>query len=66
MSAMRMPAQLASGTPRVMRNDWNGPRKSWAKKTTQIVPTVRITPSTAAAAGRGMLMPSVSSVRPDE
>ena len=37
-----------------------------AKKTTQIVPSVRITPSTKAARGRGMRTPSDSSVRPEE
>ena len=48
-----MPAHAASGTPRVMRNDWNGLMKLSAKKTTQIVPTVRMTPSMKAAAGAG-------------
>jgi len=47
-----IPAQAASGTPRVMRKLWNGPMKLSAKKTTQIVPRVRMTPSTSAAAGR--------------
>ena len=66
MSAIMIPAHAASGTPRVIRKLWNGPRKSSAKKTTQIVPRVRITPSTNAAAGRGMRTPSESSVRPEE
>ena len=63
---MRMPAQEASGTPRVMRKLWNGPRKSVAKKTTKMVPAVRIAPSIAAADGRGMRMPRLSRVRPEE
>ena len=63
---MRIPAQEASGTPSVMRKLWKGPRKSVAKKTTQMVPAVRISPSIAAAAGRGMSMPRLSSVRPEE
>ena len=66
MSAIMIPAHAASGTPSVMRNDWNGPMKLSAKKTTQIVPRVRITPSTKAAAGRGMRTPRESRVRPEE
>ncbi len=40
--------------------------KFCAKNATQIVPAVRITPSTAAAAGRGILMPRLIRVRPEE
>ena len=40
--------------------------KSSAKKTTQIVPRVRMTPSMSAAAGRGMRTPSESRVSPEE
>ena len=61
-----MPAHDASGTPSVMRNDWNGLMKLSAKNTTQIVPTVRMTPSTKAARVRGIRTPSDSRVRPEE
>ena len=63
---MRIPAQAAIGTPRVIRKLWKGPMKFCAKNATQIVPAVRITPSTAAAAGRGILMPRLIRVRPEE
>ncbi len=66
MSAIMIPAHPASGTPRVMRKDWNGLTKFSAKKTTHTVPMLRITPSTSAAAGRGMRTPSESRVRPEE
>ena len=63
---MRMPAQAAIGTPRVIRKLWNGPMKEVAKNATQIVPAVRISPSTAAAAGRGIRIPRLISVSPEE